>query len=180
MNASLLKQELKQRGISQLKIAQDLGKSPAAISLVLSGKSRSKRIEEHVARLLGRERFDIWNPTRSVEPDDLADKENRLYQRFLAVVKGSPTTHLVQFSGGMDVLSLEALVDGLNSVRKQPFMVKVSTEDDSEAEQRVNQWLDTPNPMFADKCPRLYLTGSDEEQLFLEKVITSFEHFFGL
>ncbi len=70
MTPNRIKKELKRRNISQVQIAQDLGKSAAAVSLVVNGKSRSRLIEEHVATLLGRERFDIWKPTRSVMSDN--------------------------------------------------------------------------------------------------------------
>ena len=68
-----IKRELKKRGISQVQIAQHLGKSAAAVSLVVNGKSRSLVIEEYIAELLGRERFDIWRPTRSVTKRDEED-----------------------------------------------------------------------------------------------------------
>ena len=70
MTSTRIKKELKRRNITQVQIAQDLGKSAAAVSLVVNGKSRSRLIEEHIAALLGRERFDIWKPTRSVTPRD--------------------------------------------------------------------------------------------------------------
>ncbi|MCY4041112.1 MAG: hypothetical protein OXF72_07635 [Gammaproteobacteria bacterium] len=65
-----IKRALKRCNTSQVQIAQDLGKSAAAVSLVVNGKSRSRLIEEHIAALLGRKRFDIWKPTRSVNSDD--------------------------------------------------------------------------------------------------------------
>ncbi len=175
MNSSALKKELKQRGILQVEIAQHLGKSPAAVSLVVSGKSRSKLIEEHIAKILGHERLDIWKPTRSVESDASDNAEHGIYQRLLSVVDSSLTSHLEELSGDADVFSLEDLFNGHRSATSKPFMVSVSSHDDCDAEQRVNRWLDTPNPMFADRCPRLYLTGSDDERSFLEKVIASIE-----
>ena len=69
MTPNRIKRELKRRNTSQVQIAQDLGKSAAAVSLVVNGKSRSRLIEEHIASLLDRERFDIWKPTRSVTPN---------------------------------------------------------------------------------------------------------------
>ncbi len=73
MTSTRIKKELKRRHITQVQIAQDLGKSAAAVSLVVNGKSRSRLIEEHIASLLGRERFEIWKPTRSVTPRDEDD-----------------------------------------------------------------------------------------------------------
>jgi len=69
MTPNRIKKELKRRNTSQVQIAQDLGKSAAAVSLVVNGKSRSRLIEEHIASLLDRQRFDIWKPTRSVTSD---------------------------------------------------------------------------------------------------------------
>ena len=168
MKPSQLKQELKQRGISQLKVAQELNKSAAAVSLVLNGKSRSKLIEEHIAKLLGRDRFNIWEPTRSVEPRATESKRDRLFERLLAIVNSAPATHLETFS-------FEELSVGLNSLKEAPFVVQVHADGGSDVEQRVNQWLDTPNPVFSDQCPRAYLNGSEVERLFLEKIIGSIE-----
>ena len=74
MSPSRIKKDLKRRGITQVQIAQHLGKSAAAVSLVVNGKSRSLVIEEHIAGLLGRERFDIWKPTRSVPQREQEDE----------------------------------------------------------------------------------------------------------
>ncbi|MFO7876743.1 MAG: helix-turn-helix transcriptional regulator [Desulfovermiculus sp.] len=41
-----LKEMLQQAGITQKKIAQKANVSPAAVSLIVSGKSKSRRIEE--------------------------------------------------------------------------------------------------------------------------------------
>ena len=76
MTPAQIKKELRQRNISQIQIAENVGKSAAAVSLVLNGKSRSKLIEEHIAQLLGRERFEIWQPTRSVEAAATAETQD--------------------------------------------------------------------------------------------------------
>lgn len=41
-----LRELLQQAGLTQKKIAQKANVSPAAVSLIVSGKSKSKRIEE--------------------------------------------------------------------------------------------------------------------------------------
>lgn len=40
-------------GISQASLASAIGCTPQAINLILQGKSRSKNIQKHIARILG-------------------------------------------------------------------------------------------------------------------------------
>ncbi len=70
MSPVQIKKALKRRKITQARIARELGKSAAAVSLVVNRKSRSRIIEEHVAGLLGKRRFDIWKPTRATLIED--------------------------------------------------------------------------------------------------------------
>ena len=163
-----LKQELKRRKISQVDIAEDLGKSPAAVSLVINGKSRSKLIEEHIAKLLGHRRFDLWEPTRSVEPGLAPRMEDSLYLRLLALLESAPATDL-------PVVSFQQVPNDRNMVRQTPFIVDMLDSDEEDAAQRVNQWLDTPNPLFGDKCPRAYMCGSEEERSFVERIVGAIE-----
>jgi predicted transcriptional regulator len=50
LRPQLIKAKLVERGISQRSIARELGVTPAAIYQVISGKSRSTRIEKAIAK----------------------------------------------------------------------------------------------------------------------------------
>ena len=154
--------------ISQVDIAEDLRRSAAAVSLVINGKSRSKLIEEHIAKLLGCERFDIFERTRSVERDLAPEEEDSLYLRLLALIESSPAKHL-------PMVSFQQVLNDRNMARQTPFIVDMFDSGEEDAAQRVNQWLDTPNPLFGDECPRFYMYGSEEERSFMERVVGAIE-----
>jgi lambda repressor-like predicted transcriptional regulator len=55
-----IKTALKSRGLRQSDIARQLGVSPVQFWQVVHGHRTSARVEEHIARLLGVPRKDIW------------------------------------------------------------------------------------------------------------------------
>ena len=48
------------KGIKQVDIANRLGVSRAAVSVVVSGKGSSRRIKETIAKILNREMSSLW------------------------------------------------------------------------------------------------------------------------
>lgn len=48
------------KGIKQADVAKELDVSRAAVSVVVSGKGTSRRIKEHIARLLNKDIDDLW------------------------------------------------------------------------------------------------------------------------
>ena len=51
---------LLRHGVTQAAIARTLKVSEAAVSRVISGKQRSRRIERAIARRIGKKRTDLW------------------------------------------------------------------------------------------------------------------------
>lgn len=52
--------ELKRQGITQVEIARKFGVSHVMIHQVIYGRSKSHRIQEEIARILGKEIDEIW------------------------------------------------------------------------------------------------------------------------
>lgn len=66
----LIKSRLRIIGSSFTKIARSLEVSVSSVSLVASGKHRSKRIEEAICQALGEQPEDIW-PEKYSEDNDM-------------------------------------------------------------------------------------------------------------
>lgn len=67
-----LKVRLRLAGSSLAQIARDLGVQPTTVTSVCLGTSRSRRIEEHIARTLATTPSKLW-PERYVSPYKVKD-----------------------------------------------------------------------------------------------------------
>lgn len=73
-NENKIKSLLLQRGFEQKDVAAETGKSPALVSLVITGKHRNKQIEDAIARLCKKSvcslfpyrRLHIWQVLRNL------------------------------------------------------------------------------------------------------------------
>ena len=45
----------------------------------------------------------------------------------------------------------------------------------ADPEDAARIWLDTPNPTFGGRCPKLFVDGTDEQRAFLDTVLSSLE-----
>lgn len=64
MNAMDRKILMLRKGITQAEIARRLGVSGATVSLVVSGRMRSRRVEQEIAEALGLPREILWPDRR--------------------------------------------------------------------------------------------------------------------
>lgn len=68
-----IKGQMRSKGVSISALSEELGVTPGAVSLVIHNRSKSERIREKIAQILGIPVADLWiqNPP----------KENPLYRR---------------------------------------------------------------------------------------------------
>ena len=60
MHAEEIKAALRMKGVTQARLADRLGVARATVSMVISGASRSGRIQQAVADVLGLPQNEIW------------------------------------------------------------------------------------------------------------------------
>jgi lambda repressor-like predicted transcriptional regulator len=60
MHAEEIKAALRMKGVTQARLADQLGVARATVSMVISGASRSERIQQAIADVLGFAQNDIW------------------------------------------------------------------------------------------------------------------------
>lgn len=60
MTPTDLKIILMKEGITQADIARDIGVKPSVVSCVVNGKERSKRVETAIAKLINKNRAEVW------------------------------------------------------------------------------------------------------------------------
>jgi transcriptional regulator with XRE-family HTH domain len=60
-----LRAELTRRGIRQIDIAREIGRNPSTVNHIITGRKRSKHVEEAIARRLGKPRERLFPIRRS-------------------------------------------------------------------------------------------------------------------
>jgi lambda repressor-like predicted transcriptional regulator len=60
MNQELIKAELRMRGYTQARLADEMGVKKSTVSRVISGAGKSFPVQMTIARLLGKEINELW------------------------------------------------------------------------------------------------------------------------
>ena len=73
------------------------------------------------------------------------------------------------------IINLEDLTK--REIPNEPFVVRIGPPTNfAQAVDRVEQWLDEPNPAFDHDLPRRYLNGSSEQRAYFDSVIGAIEN----
>ena len=60
MHRTSIKARLLEAGIKQVDIARQIGVDPSAVSAIIAGRKRSRRVREAIARALGVKIQELW------------------------------------------------------------------------------------------------------------------------
>jgi lambda repressor-like predicted transcriptional regulator len=112
MHKALIKAELEMVGRTPGAIAKELGISTSAVSLVIAGKSKSRNIQEVIARAINRPFAEVWPERCDLGPGTPDEKalldawraaDDKHRRRALAALAGASATPGIEFSGSATV-----------------------------------------------------------------------------
>ncbi|MAD44031.1 MAG: transcriptional regulator [Oceanospirillaceae bacterium] len=66
MHAEQIKAELRMKGVTSAQIADDLGVKPQTVSSVIHGRGTSARIQNLIAKKIGKQVSEIWTPPAKI------------------------------------------------------------------------------------------------------------------